>query len=141
MRSVEKAVRAGFAHGMFQHAAEITPFCDWLVERWSERPTVLEIGAHRGGTARMFLELGARVVSIDLPDGPWGGIGFDKAKERNEALRRDFPASFVGILGDSHELDTKAEAVGALCLYGAPDLLFIDGDHSYQELLLQSSHH
>ncbi len=95
--------------------------------------TVVEIGTARGGS--LFLlscasDLNARLVSIDLPAGLYGG-GYPAWK--GFIFRR-----FVGksqtlhlIRGDSHKEATFNRTVDVL--KGSPvDVLFIDGDHSYE---------
>jgi predicted O-methyltransferase YrrM len=94
--------------------------------------TVVEIGTARGGS--LFLlscvsDPNALLVSIDLPAGQYGG-GYPSWKAF--IFRR-----FVGraqtlhlIRGDSHKQATFDRTVNAL--KDSPvDLLFIDGDHSY----------
>ena len=124
---VDNAIRAGYARGMYQHMAEITRLCTRLAT--SDVLRVLEIGTHRGGTAACFATIATDlVVSIDKPDGQWGGIGEAASHERDEGLRRDFPHWQI-VRGDSHDLSTR-QAVEAIA-NGVPfDFLFIDGDHS-----------
>ena len=77
MTRVEKALAAGWAFGMFQHTGEIGPFAEWVEDQGVR--TVLEIGSWKGGTTAIWCELtrghyGAQVVSVDLPNGPFGGL-------------------------------------------------------------------
>jgi len=94
--------------------------------------TVVEIGTARGGT--LFLlscvaDPAAKIVSIDLPAGlygggypAWKGALYRRLMGRGQDLRL--------IRGDSHKEATFKAAVRAL--EGAKvDLLFIDGDHTY----------
>ena len=98
------------------------------------RPTrVLEIGTARGGTLFLFTRVAAdnaTLISVDLPDGPFGG-GYSKSKQ---LLYRSFalPGQALHLLrADSHAAATL-EAVTAR-LRGAPlDFLFIDADHTYE---------
>src|SRR4030042_886068 len=53
---------------MIQHASEIQAAARWLLAR-GPLGRVLEIGTHHGGTAAFWMELGAKVLAIDLPDG------------------------------------------------------------------------
>jgi len=95
--------------------------------------TVLEIGTDRGGTLFLFATVAeddALLVSVDLPLGPFGG-GYAK---RRSKLYRAFArrGQRIELLRqDSHDPPT-VEAVERI-LGGRPvDLLFIDGDHSYE---------
>ena len=94
---------------------------------------VLEIGTAGGGTLFLFTRIAdpeAKIISIDLPGGPFGGgypkwkiplyLSFSKCSQKLHLIRRS-----------SHELQTLEEVKGIL---GAEkvDFLFIDGDHSYE---------
>jgi predicted O-methyltransferase YrrM len=95
--------------------------------------TVLEIGTARGGTLLLWTRLAqknATIVSIDLPGGKFGG-GYSK---RQAAVYRRFAGKHQKLhllREDSHAqqtLDKTKELFG-----GKPvDLLFIDGDHTYE---------
>jgi predicted O-methyltransferase YrrM len=84
--------------------------------------TVLEIGTERGGTLWLWTQIAtddATIVSVDLKT--WPGIVIaGRAKQR---LHR--------IEGDSHEEEIFQLVYGALP-EGKVDLLFIDGDHTYE---------
>jgi predicted O-methyltransferase YrrM len=87
--------------------------------------TVLEIGAASGGTTFLFsriVESGSTIVSIDL--------AFDKV--RTEAVRTIAAPSvrLHTLCRDSHA-DSTLQEVRTL-LRSPLDLLFIDGDHSYE---------
>lgn len=76
--------------------------------------SVLEIGCHEGGTARAFLELNMKVISIDLA-----------ARPGSDALLKD--PRFTRIIGDSKKID---EAVITVYNSTGFDLVYIDGDHT-----------
>jgi predicted O-methyltransferase YrrM len=104
-----------------------------LVER-QRLESVVEIGTYGGGTLLCWCQLAepeATIVSVDLPGGAFGG-GY--TPERREEMRRLFPRAGqkLHLIGkDSHESST-VEAVKE-CLQGREvDLLFIDGDHTYE---------
>lgn len=122
--ALTRALNLAFQFRMFQHRGEIADFCNSFP--WPQ--TVIEIGAHRGGTAVLFLELGAHVVSVDLPEGPWGGLSHQETEERIRDLSARYGDRFRSVLGDSRKLETK----GNIPIRGQVDLLFIDGDHSYE---------
>ncbi len=134
MSTVTAAVDAAFAVGMHQHRDEILAFAEWLADR---RPHhVIEIGGLHGGTATLWAAIATgRVISVDLPGGRFGGAdhGYDHARclARNARLSAAWPGRYVGILGDSHAVETLIEVANALELEPA-DLLFIDGDHALE---------
>ncbi len=120
--------------GLFEPSQIPEEFIALLTAAREVRPDVLvEIGTAKGGTLLCWTALAhdtATIVSMDLPDGKFGGgyekwripffKAFRRAKQRLELLRLD-----------SH----AAESVDALrtVLGGKPiDVLFIDGDHSYE---------
>lgn len=97
--------------GMIQVEEEIKSLYEFLKERSVEN--ILEIGTAGGGTAYLWSQLASGVkVSVDLLNMPnFDGVQFVK--------------------GDSHDETTKQkvkEILGDKQL----DLLFIDGDHSYE---------
>jgi predicted O-methyltransferase YrrM len=95
--------------------------------------TVLEIGTHRGGTLYFWARLArpdAILVSIDLPGGKFGG-GYSPFRApiyRRFAQERQ---KLHLLRANSHAGSTLEEAKRLLA--GQPiDLLFIDGDHTYE---------
>lgn len=122
------------ALGMHQHEAEIRPFAEWLSAR--DLCHVMEIGTLHGGTMALWAGISTgTALSVDLPDGEFGGQHHrldDKAmRARNLKLEALFPGRFVGILGNSHQFSTIYAARNVLP-YSSVDLLFIDGDHTYE---------
>ncbi len=94
--------------------------------------TVVEIGTANGGTLFMASRLAADdalLVSIDLPEGPYGGgypamkipvyKSFARSRQRIELIRDDSHAQ--------HTYDNLVSLLGGRKI----DYLFIDGDHSY----------
>jgi predicted O-methyltransferase YrrM len=113
----------------WQKKAEILALLDRLRPLQPRR--VLEIGTAAGGTLFLLSRVAAPdalLVSIDLPEGGFGG-GYN-------LLRRGLYGSFarrgqriVLIRGDSHRQAVRRRLAAAL--NGEPlDFLFIDGDHS-----------
>jgi predicted O-methyltransferase YrrM len=95
--------------------------------------TVLEIGTHRGGTLYFWARLArpdAILISIDLPGGKFGG-GYSPFRApiyRRFAQERQ---KLHLVRANSHAESTLVEAKRLLA--GQPiDLLFIDGDHTYE---------
>lgn len=95
--------------------------------------TVLEIGTARGGTLLLWTRLAQRhatIVSIDLPGGQFGG-GYSNGQA---AVYRRFAGKDQKLhllRADSHAQSTLETTKG---LFGGKsiDLLFIDGDHTYE---------
>jgi predicted O-methyltransferase YrrM len=93
----------------------------------------LEIGTNYGGTLFLLCSLsppGARVISVDLPAGQFGG-GYPR---RKMLLYRKFPRNGQQlhlIRADSHAPKTLA-GVERLLAGDKLDYLFIDGDHTYE---------
>jgi cephalosporin hydroxylase len=95
--------------------------------------TVLEIGTHRGGTLFLWARLAqpdAILLSIDLPGGKFGG-GYSPFRA---PIYRRFAQERQKVhlmRANSHDASTLEEAKHLLS--GRPvDLLFIDGDHTYE---------
>lgn len=95
--------------------------------------TMLEIGSARGGTLFVWCQMAdpqATVVSIDLPEGAFGGgYGADrvpimhKLKQNGQKLHL--------LQADSHSLETLRQVEGILEA-NRVQFLFLDGDHSYE---------
>jgi cephalosporin hydroxylase len=112
-----------------QVRSEITQFLGLL----SQKPpaTVLEIGTHKGGTLFLFARVAtadALVVSLDLPCGQNGS--YPAWRER---LYRSFAhdRQRLEIVRDNSHDPRTLEKVRRLLGGRGVDLLFIDGDHSY----------
>lgn len=114
----------------WQHPEELRSLARLVAQR---RPgALLEIGTADGGTLFAHARLAdddALVLSVDLPEGPFGGGYPAWRAPLYEAFAR--PGQRLALLRvDSHALAT-AERIAAL-LGGRPlDYAFIDGDHTY----------
>lgn len=92
----------------------------------------LEIGTNYGGTLFLLCNLSpsdARIISVDLPSGPFGG-GYPR---RKAPLFRLFPRGHQKLhllRADSHSAETK-ECVLNILEGEKLDYLFLDGDHTY----------
>jgi predicted O-methyltransferase YrrM len=92
---------------------------------------VLEIGTFQGGTVCVLARLSApraTIISIDLPGGKFGG---GQSKLRS-LLYHTFGKSFQRmhlIRGDSHSEEVAARVSQ---ITQSLDVLFIDGDHTYE---------
>ena len=137
-RSREEALHLAYS---FDYAAirinpvqvhsEISAFLEMIATRAPR--VILEVGTANGGSLFLLTRIAAPnayLVSIDLPGGEFGG-GYPAYKA---ALYRAFalPGQEIELLrADSHDPAT-VESIAALLGGRAVDLLFIDGDHSYQ---------
>lgn len=123
-----------FSGGFFRSTQKDGEIIEAMMAVEELRPgRVLEIGTYQGGTF-FLLSRAARsdaiMISLDLPGG-FGGGGYSAWKTAvfNRLIMPGQRAHFLRC--DSHE-DSSRKEVERL-LGGAPlDVLFIDGDHSYE---------
>lgn len=128
------ALAEGFEYGRIritpiQVRSEILALLETMA---ASRPRVLlEIGTANGGTLFLFTRVAApdaRLISVDLPGGPFGG-GYPAWKA---SLYRAFARgsqSIELVRADSHDPAT-ASRVASWLGGKSVDFLFIDGDHS-----------
>jgi predicted O-methyltransferase YrrM len=94
---------------------------------------ILEIGTANGGTLFCFCKLAqndATIISIDLPEGPFGG-GYPEWKiPIYQAFVKENQKLYL-LRKDSHQEETLEE-VKKILNGNQLDFLFIDGDHSYE---------
>ena len=134
--NIEKLVDRAYALGMSQERDEVVEFIKFIYSR--NVGNFLEIGTKLGGMFYILANISSgKKVSIDMFDGPWGGwilkehayLG-NVMKQRNDYLHKTF--SYVTMInGNSHDSETQYafyNTIGKEKL----DLLFIDGDHSYE---------
>jgi predicted O-methyltransferase YrrM len=127
-----RLVSRGF-HGLIcpiQNKQEILSLLEMV--RKLRPKVVMEIGTAQGGTLFMFSRVSdpsARIVSLDLPDGPGGGGYGEKRIPLCQAFALNGQKLEL-MRADSH--DPKNLEKVKHWLKGEPiDFLFIDGDHSY----------
>jgi len=121
----------GIAICPFQNKSEIAALFNVVAEI---RPrTVIEIGTGWGGTLFLFATVAspdAILVSIDLPSSLFGR-GYPSWKDRlYKSFARDRQEIEL-VRGNSHQA-SSVEAVERLLKNRQVDVLFIDGDHTYE---------
>jgi predicted O-methyltransferase YrrM len=117
-------------HGAMQKPEEVELLCRFLKGRAAE--VVLEIGTGRGGTLWLWshLEGNKCVISIDLWGGAFGGGPSEDDMARIENWVDREKETYVNNR-DSHKTETLEEVKEALAGRQL-DILFIDGDHTYE---------
>lgn len=145
MTLTEQIIKEAYKLYMPQVEEEITELANFLLHE-HDLTSFIEIGTKFGGTFQVFNEIcdfntrqhnlhdgyeyvGPR-ISIDLPEGIHGGVSLDECAKRDII----FYAKYRGvemISGDSHSDDTLRKVQGLLG-YNKVDMLFIDGDHTYE---------
>ena len=120
MHPVKIAHAAVHEHHALQKEGELAGFLAVLMD---DAPgVVVEVGSDAGGTLWAWQQLGARrVIGVSLP-----GAGF------SSGANLDTTAEVVH--GDSHDPATL-DKLEALLAGDEVDLLFIDGDHTYDGVL------
>lgn len=117
--------------GAMQKQSEFESLLSLLAKN---RPqSVMEIGTANGGTLFALAHVAldeAKITSVDLPNGDFGGGYTERGKKRIESYA--LPTQELGLFrADSHNPNTYAEVVD--WLEDEPvDFLMIDGDHSRQ---------
>lgn len=99
----------------------------------SHPAVVIEIGTGNGGTLLLFTHVARRdaiLISLDLPASLFG-LGYPRWRETLYGLFRRNEQRIHLVRGDSHCRDTLTLVTRMLNGKKA-DVLFIDGDHSYE---------
>jgi len=117
-----KIAEAAIGHGAVQKPTELAEFLSLVADLKPE--VIVEIGVFAGGTLYAWKRLAPTVIGIDyFPGGPYP-VYLSHGKPRDEH-------GATVIVGDSHYLPTWIALVEELG--GRPvDVLFIDGDHTYE---------
>jgi len=112
-------------HNLMQKKTEIKALLEFMAPRAPK--TILEIGTCGGGTLYLFNTVfnPDLIISVDLPSGPFGG-GYS---EQRIALYESW-GNVKLIRDDSHKPETYIK-VKELLSDRKLDMLFIDGDHTY----------
>jgi cephalosporin hydroxylase len=117
--------------GAKQKISEFAALCQVVSK--AKPAVVLEIGTMHGGTLWAWCRLAtddALIISVDLPGGHFGG-GYSPAHAKTLRSYARERQRLELIAGDSHDAATLRQVQQMLngC---AVDLLFVDGDHSYE---------
>jgi predicted O-methyltransferase YrrM len=129
--------RRSIGLGAMQKMSELSAL--YSLVRQNPPRIVVEIGTARGGVFWGLCQLAqdvATIVSIDLPGGNFGGGYSEQDAQRFNDYKR--PGQTVYFLRlDSHELETRMKLAVAIPSAAKDnnrtiDLLFIDGDHTYE---------
>ena len=118
--------------GALQKPEELEELAAFLQTRPKPR-TVVEIGTARGGTLWFWCQLAtedALIVSVDLPGGDFGG-GYT-LKDVPRLLGHAEGQQDIQLLAGNSHSQNMLEAVTKLVGDRGVDLLFIDGDHTYE---------
>lgn len=117
--------------GAAQKLAEFEQLAQLIMD--FEPISVLEIGTMTGGTLKAWCQCAApnaRIVSVDLPGGEWGGGYTETDIPRLRGYAR--PGQHLDLIrADSHDTATL-ELVAGITLGRGYDFIFIDGDHTLE---------
>jgi hypothetical protein len=132
----DQLTRTAIARGALQKPPEFSSFLRYLSGQ-GPLNTVVEIGTAQGGTLGALCAMAeedALIVSIDLPGGDFGGDGPDIYGQRNIDKMRSYAKKgqrVEFIQANSQTPETK-RSLSEILNGRQIDLLFIDGDHSYE---------
>jgi len=123
-----------------QDEYEIQTALNFIISHFGKKlNSFIEIGSKGGGTFNILSSISnsdAFRLMIDLPSGEFGGISKNKCKLRYDELFTRY-GDYCEILGDSHDIHTRDKVVNLVeNTVNKVDLLFIDGDHSYNGVKL-----
>jgi predicted O-methyltransferase YrrM len=113
-------------YNLMQKKTEIKALLEFMAPRAPK--TILEIGTCGGGTLYLFTTVFKPdlLISVDLPGGPFGGGYAEQRIALYESL-----GNVKLIRDDSHKPETYLK-VKELLAGKQLDMLFIDGDHTYE---------
>ncbi|HLX33011.1 MAG TPA: class I SAM-dependent methyltransferase [Gaiellaceae bacterium] len=127
--SANRLAREAEQRSAIQKRSEFAPFLALLLRRPPRR--VIEIGRGSGGSLWALCQAAAddaTIVSVDLPEGPYGGLPDDpQILARHDSYARP-GQELVLVQGDSTAAETLEAVHRAVT---DVDLLFIDGDHTF----------
>lgn len=136
--SIETIINDAYKIGMSQIKEEITQTAKFV---YNEQPTnILEIGTKLGGVFYVLCNLSKPngiKISLDLQGGPYGGwilgghayLG-QVLKNRNNYFKKQFKNVYM-LNANSHDKNTE-QKIRTILGNKKLDILFIDGDHTYE---------
>lgn len=128
--TVDQIVELAINERALQRRGELALLVDLVLDL--QPRTVLEIGTCHGGSLAAWCQCAtpdARIVSIDLPHGQFGGTDANVHGSHLLSYRREAQDLRL-VTGDSHDALIHA-AIAPLFTPDGIDFLFIDGDHTY----------
>jgi predicted O-methyltransferase YrrM len=117
--------------GAVQKRNELTRLLDFLAA-YDPPKVVVEIGTARGGTFFLWCRIAAHnatLISIDKPGGDYGA-GYTEEETEQFASYATNGQSTEFLMLDSHH-DSTRNKLSSLLRNQRIDLLFLDGDHTY----------
>lgn len=128
MINKEKLIREAYKIGMTQYVNEINELIDFFIDK--NLNNILEIGTFKGGNFLILAKLSSGIkISIDMKNIQKDECYYDYDYGSTAQLIKDLGG--IPIEADSHKIST----VGTVKEYldgQMLDLLYIDGDHSYE---------
>lgn len=116
----------------YQHVGEFNDFLK--VYKLLGPQVVVEIGAFNGATLWAWTHNNTnlkKLVAVDLPIPPSDGRFDEMIRSRSMWNTWMKDVQFIDIQGDSHETETFVKVANSVS-HKEVDMLFIDGDHSYE---------
>jgi len=134
--SVENIINNAFKIGISQVKSEAIQFMHFFQDK--KIINIMEIGTKWGGNFYMLANIAqGKKISVDMIGGPFGGWVMNNHpyigqidKKRNNFFKNKFSDVYM-IDGNSTYLSTRLQ-VEKILGYEKLDLLFIDGNHSYE---------
>jgi predicted O-methyltransferase YrrM len=106
----------------------------WLAARAAEHKTIVEVGSYVGRSTRALgdhVANGGKVYAFD----DW--LGAREVKDSmKDGLFEEFSTNLADLIESKKVIPIKMDHSGVCSLlFDKPDMIFIDGDHSYENVL------